>query len=90
VAEGKPYKVLLASLTYFKAELGDEVVLEVPTEKPSVWAAVVNVIKKGEGGGSGLSSSLLDTDSASHPADDEMFDETPSAAPVMQPEDEEL
>lgn len=90
VAEGKPYKVLLASLTYFKAELGDEVVLEVPTEKPSVWAAVVNVIKKGEGGGSGLSSSLLDTDSASHPADDEMFAETPSAAPVMQPEDEEL
>lgn len=90
VAEGKPYKVLLASLTYFKAELGDEVVLEVPTEKPSVWAAVVNVIKKGEGGGSALSSSLLDADSTSHPADDEMFNETPSAAPVMQPEDEEL
>jgi len=47
LAEGKPYKVLLASLTYFKAETGDEVTIVVPQGSPSEWAAVENVIKKG-------------------------------------------
>jgi hypothetical protein len=49
LAEGKPYKVLLASLTYFKAEAGDEVTIVVPQASPSDWAAVENVIKKGSG-----------------------------------------
>jgi hypothetical protein len=49
LAEGKPYKVLLASLTYFKAEAGDEVTIVVPEGKPTDWAAVENVIKKGAG-----------------------------------------
>ena len=47
LAEGKPYKVLLASLTYFKAEAGDEVTIVAPKEGLSEWAAVENVIKKG-------------------------------------------
>lgn len=48
LAEGRPYRVLLASLTYFKAEPGDEVTIIVPEAKPDVvWAAVENVIKKG-------------------------------------------
>lgn len=46
VAEGKPYKVLLASLTYFKAEAGDQVTVILPTEKEATWGAVENVIKK--------------------------------------------
>ncbi|MBL8030095.1 MAG: hypothetical protein JNN11_02505 [Candidatus Doudnabacteria bacterium] len=46
MAEGKPYKVLLASLTYFKSEVGDEVTIIVPEDMPSDWAAVENVIKK--------------------------------------------
>ncbi len=46
MAEGKPYKVLLASLTYFKADLGDEVTIVVPQDMPSDWAAVENVIRK--------------------------------------------
>jgi hypothetical protein len=46
VAEGKPYKVLLASLTYFKAETGDQVTIVLPKEKESAWGAVENVIKK--------------------------------------------
>lgn len=50
VAEGKSYKVLLASLTYYKAEPGDEVTLLVPTDHDSSWAAVENVIKKGSEG----------------------------------------
>ncbi len=47
VAEGKSYRVLLASLTYYKSEPGDQVTLLVPTEHESAWAAVENVIKKG-------------------------------------------
>lgn len=41
----KAYKVLLASVTYFKAEVGDEVTIIVPRDKESSWAAVENVIK---------------------------------------------
>lgn len=48
IAEGKTYRVLLASLTYFKAEPGDEVTVVVPKDQPSEWAAVENVIKKGQ------------------------------------------
>lgn len=46
IAEGKTYKVLLASLTYFKAEAGDEVTIVVPQDTESQWAAVEHVIKK--------------------------------------------
>lgn len=47
VADGKPYRVLLASLTYFKAEPGDEVTIIIPKDQESEWAAVENIIKKG-------------------------------------------
>jgi len=43
-AEGRRYNVLLASLTYFKAKDGDEVILVVPKEKVSNWAAVESII----------------------------------------------
>lgn len=46
-AEGKPYKVLLASITYFKAEPGDEVVIMIPRQAEAIWAAIENVISKG-------------------------------------------
>lgn len=49
LAEGKAYKVLLASVTYFKGELGDQVVIMVPKDKSSTWAAVENIIKQIEG-----------------------------------------
>lgn len=49
--EGKFYKVLLASLTYFKAQPGDEVTVVIPKDLDSEWAAVENVIKSGEGAG---------------------------------------
>jgi hypothetical protein len=48
IAEGKTFKVLLASLTYFKAEPGDEVTIVVPESEDAVWAAVENVIKAGQ------------------------------------------
>jgi len=46
LADGKIYKVLNASITYFKGEPGDEITILVPKEKNSIWAAVENIIKK--------------------------------------------
>ena len=46
IAEGKPYKILLASVTYFKAEPGDEVAIVVPRDIDSHWAAIENIIQK--------------------------------------------
>ena len=48
IAEGKPYKVLLASVTYFKAEPGDEAVIVVPRDMESDWSAVENILQKGK------------------------------------------
>lgn len=47
-AESKKYKVINASLTYFKADEGDQVTIVVPKDKESTWAAVENVIKSTE------------------------------------------
>lgn len=47
IADGRTYRVLLASLTYFKAESGDQVTVVVPKDQESSWAAVENVIKQG-------------------------------------------
>ena len=46
LADGKKYKVILASVTYFKGEEGDEAAILVPQDKNSTWAAVENIIKK--------------------------------------------
>ncbi|MFH0779681.1 MAG: hypothetical protein V1928_02365 [Parcubacteria group bacterium] len=43
---GKKWKLLTASVTYFKGEPGDEVVFLTPTESGSRWAAVENIVKK--------------------------------------------
>ena len=48
LTNGKNYKVLLASITYFKGEIGDEVVILVPIDKQTEWAAVENIVKGGE------------------------------------------
>ncbi len=45
LAGDKIYKVLPASVTYFKGAAGDEVVILVPKDSDSTWAAVENVIK---------------------------------------------
>jgi hypothetical protein len=46
VSEGKKWRLLTASVTYFKGDAGDEVVFLIPTDAGSQWAAVENVIKK--------------------------------------------
>ncbi len=50
LARGTYYRILLASVTYFKASLSDEVVVLVPKGSASTWAAVENVIKTHENG----------------------------------------
>lgn len=48
VVEGKKtYKVILASVTYFRAKPGDEVTIVVPESGDSEWAAIENVIFQG-------------------------------------------
>ncbi len=46
LAEGKPYRVLLASVTYFRVEPGDEVTIIIPRDIESSWAAIDNVLQK--------------------------------------------
>lgn len=46
IAEGKTYKALTASITFFKGRHNDEVVLILPKDATSTWGAVDNVIKK--------------------------------------------
>jgi hypothetical protein len=47
VANSKPYKVLLASMTYFKAVPGDEVAIVLPADIDSDFAAIENILQKG-------------------------------------------
>jgi hypothetical protein len=46
-AEGRAYKVLLASVTYFKVEPGDEVTLVAPRDMESDWGSIENILQKG-------------------------------------------
>ena len=46
VADKHKWKVLPASVTYFKGDPGNDVVILVPKEAKSKWAAVENVVKK--------------------------------------------
>jgi hypothetical protein len=46
IVNNKPYKVLTASVTFYKAESGDEAVILVPKGKSATWGAVDNIIHK--------------------------------------------
>jgi len=47
-AEGKSYKVLTASVTFYKALPGDQVTIVLPKDHDAVWAVMENVIKAPE------------------------------------------
>lgn len=47
-ADGKKWRVLTASVTYFKGEPGDETVIVIPKTGESKWAAVENIIQNKE------------------------------------------
>jgi hypothetical protein len=67
IAEGKAYRVLLASVTYFKAEPGDEVTLVTPKKNESVWGAIENLVKKGSAGGFGIESGFSEENQEKDP-----------------------
>ncbi len=46
LAEGKAYNVLLASVTYFRASVGDEVTLIIPMDEDAQWGAIEAVLPK--------------------------------------------
>jgi hypothetical protein len=46
ITGGKAYKVLLASVTYFKGEVGDKITLIIPEMDDSEWGAIENVLPK--------------------------------------------
>jgi hypothetical protein len=46
LANSKSYKVLLASITYYKAEVGDNVTLIIPGLEESEWGAIDNVLPR--------------------------------------------
>lgn len=46
VADGRKYNILTASVTYFKGNAGDDIVILIPKNAPSKWAAVENIIKR--------------------------------------------
>lgn len=48
LADGKKWRLLTASVTYYKGDTGDEVVVLVPKNGESKWAAVENIVRKSE------------------------------------------
>lgn len=46
LSEGKAYRVLLASVTFYRAEVGDQVTVLLPTEGQAQWAAIEAVLPK--------------------------------------------
>lgn len=69
LANGKAYKVLLASVTYFRANVGDEVTLVIPEKDDSEWGAIEAVLPK-------FSQDLeADNDEETEPEEDEEKDE---------------
>ncbi len=46
LADGRTYKLLTASVTFFKGKPGDEAVILVPKSGESDWSAVENIISK--------------------------------------------
>src|SRR4030043_1125682 len=50
IGEGKAYSVLLASVTFLKAEPGEEVTIVIPRDSETVWADIENLLKKNPSG----------------------------------------
>ena len=46
LADGKAFRVLLASVTFYRAEVGDQVTILLPAEGEASWGAIEAVIPK--------------------------------------------
>ncbi len=47
IANNKSYRVLLASITYYKGQVGDEVTVLLPKDRESTWATIEAVLESG-------------------------------------------
>lgn len=63
LADGKAYNVLLASVTYFRAAVGDEVTLIIPIGEDAKWGAIEAVLPKFDDSHSRPSKHNLDLES---------------------------
>lgn len=89
-ASGKAYKVLLASITYFKVEPGDEVTLVVPNDIDSDWGSIENVLQKRKETSLNNFSKIEDTDKTLDKNNDFLFEDlsiTPSKEEKINDED---
>lgn len=68
VASGKTYNVLLASVTYFKAQAGDQLSVILPEGEETEWAAVDNMIVKPGAAGTAAAESVSDVPEEAAPA----------------------
>jgi len=82
LAEGKAYKILFASVTYFKVQPGDHVTLVIPKDGNSEWGAIENVlhgVSEGE-----------ESPEESFEKDEEMLEAVKAGAPLTIEEDPNL
>ena len=88
IANGKAYKVLLASVTFYRAEPGDEVVLLVPEVGESEWGAIDNVIPKLQAELRAEEDFVKEARKAANGTDpSEQKDETEDAVVISEPEE---
>lgn len=80
LVNGKPLRVLLASITYFKAAPGDEVAVVMPHDLEPSWAAIENVIQKGAH--LDWQAELSDATEKNHPINNWKKDITDTAEPA--------
>lgn len=45
IVDGKKWKVLKASVTFFKGDVGDEAIILVPRDNKSEWATIENIVR---------------------------------------------
>lgn len=79
LAGGKAYGVLLASVTYFKAQPGDQVSIILPEDEDPDWAAVDNLIVAPKDGEPAAEEGSSDPDSVEAPTDTEVTESEPAA-----------
>lgn len=79
IANGKPYRVLLASVTYFRAEPGDEAAIVLPRDIDTAWAAVENIVAKAKEHPEILTQNNIPPTPANTPSFATKQEETPSS-----------
>lgn len=85
LAGGRSYRVLYASVTYFKGQPGDQVTLLVPEEREATWGAVENILQAPEGGAPGpetLSSTVPAVEAPTTPTPQPAAAPATPAAPI--------